>query len=256
MKSFTTKALALAVLGLIGSGTAMAVCPQIQATSASPGGGGAWSSQTVTSTAFLSATPGLNGTNCAVSIALAASPPSNAKGYVTDTSPANEPHYRARFYINTAGLTNATASNRQFRIFSALATTPPAGFGAEMVTVSFIGSSTAGQPAGVRFVIGDTATGGVIKSMLFPNTGGNYRIEFDLTQGSPGTFRYWVTDAATASSDATPDGTASVTNAGWSGVKQVNLGMFGTSTQFCANVAGQPLIIDEFDSRRQTFIGM
>jgi hypothetical protein len=194
---------------------------------------------------------GLNGTACGLSIAMNAGAASNTKGFVTDGSPNNESHYRARFYVNTAGLTNMTLANRQFRVFTAQATTPPAGFGADMVFINFVGGAT----PSFRFSVGDTASGGIITSFPVPNAGGNYRVEIDLQQGSPGSFRFWVTDAATASADATPDGTATPTNAGWSGVKQINLGMFGTSTNFRANVATQPLIVDEFDSRRATFIG-
>jgi hypothetical protein len=257
MKSFQLKALSLAVLGLAAIGMTgsafAATCPSVDSTSHAGGGGGAWSSQTVTAMTFTMASPGLNGTNCALSVSMNSGAASNTKGFVTDTSPNNESHYRARFYVNTAGLTNMTVANRQFRVFSALATTAPSGAGAEMVFVNFIGGAT----PSFRFSIGDTANGGItIASVAVPNLAGNYRVEFDLQQGAPGSFRYWVTDAATATSDGSPTGTATPTNSGWSGVKQVNLGIFGTSTNFRANVATQPLIVDEFDSRRATFIGL
>ena len=254
MKSMQMKALSLAVLALAGLGMAGSAfaCPTIGGTSATPGGGGAWTSQTVTSMTFGNAATGLNGTACALQISMNAGAASNTKGFVTDASPNNEQHYRARFYINTAGLTNMTLANEQFHLFSALATTPPAGLGAEMVFVSYIGGAT----PSVRFFIGDTSIPGYkIVSAPVPNTGGNYRVEIDLQQGSPGTFRYWVSDAAAVTADGTPTGTTTMTDAGWSGVKQVNLGMFITSTNFRANVATQPLIVDEFDSRRNTFIG-
>jgi len=261
MKSFKMKALAVATLGLGGlvmAGSAFAACPTIPATSSSPGGGGAWTSQTVTAMAFGNASSGLNSTSCALQISVNNGAASNAKGFVTDASPQNESHYRARFYVNTAGLTNATVANRQFRIFSALAVDAPSDIGAEMVSVSFIGGTT----PSFRFFVGDTSIPGYkIASAAAPNTGGNYRIEFDLQQGNPGTFRYWVSDASAVTTDGTPTGTVSVTNpqasdgSGWSGVKQANLGLFITSPNFRANVATQPLIVDEFDSRRQTFIG-
>jgi hypothetical protein len=255
MKSFKMKALAVAVLGLAGVGSAMAACPAIPATSATPGGGGAWSSQTVTTATVTSATPGLNGTNCAFSVAINAGAASNAKGYVTDTSPQNEARYRARFYLNTAALTNLNVANRQARIFSALATTAPTGAGAEEVYVNIVG----GSPASLRFFVGDTASPGNYKTVnaALPNTGGNYRIEFDLNS-TASTFRYWVLDAATTNTghdDANPSGTATATTSGWSGVKQIDMGLFVASTQYRSNVSAQAAIFDEFDSRRQTFIG-
>jgi len=258
MKSFKMKALAVAVLGLAGlgmAGSAFAVCPTIAAISATPGGGGAWSSQTVTAATFGNAATGLNGTSCALSVAINAGAASNAKGFVTDTSPQNEPRYRARFYFNTAAMTNLNVANRQARVFSALATTPPAGAGAEEVYVNVVGGAT----PSLRFFVGDTGSPGNYKTVnaAFPNAAGNYRVEFDLNS-TAGTFRYWVLDAATTNvghDDTTPTGTATVTDTGWSGVKQINLGLFVTSTQFRSNVSGQAAILDEFDSRRQTFIG-
>src|SRR5574338_1636236 len=110
MKSFKMKALALATLGLFAGG-AIAACPSISGTSGSPGGGGAWSSQTVTAMAFGNAATGLNGTSCALQISMNSGAAPNTKGYVTDTSPQNEPHYRARFYVNTTGLTNLSIPN-------------------------------------------------------------------------------------------------------------------------------------------------
>jgi hypothetical protein len=269
------KSLSLAVAALTGFGMASAAfadCPTIPAGTNTPGGGGAWTSQTVTSAGFGSATPGLNSTSCALSVSINSGAASNAKGFVTDTSPQNESRYRARFYIKTSGLTNLTLSNRQFRAFSAAATTLPAtaGAGAEMVIASVIGGTT-GTPGtqGIRFVVGDTSQAGSyrIVNAAFPSASGTYRVEFDLQQGSAvgascasvtptgGCFRYWVSDAASATTDAAPTGTVAVTNSGWSGVKQVNLGLFGTSVNYRANVATQAVVMDEFDSRRQTFIG-
>lgn len=258
MKSFTMKALAVAVLGLAGT-SAYAACPPIGNATATPGGGGAWTSQTVTSATFGNAATGLNNTTCALSIAINAGAASNTKGFVTDASPANENRYRARFYMNIAGLTGLSVSNRQVRIFSALATTPPAGAAAEEVSVALVGGLAGAQS--IRFFIGDTASPGNIKivSALLPaaTTAGNYRVEFDLNS-TAGTFRYWILDAAADNStfnDANPTGSTTMTDTGWSGVKQVNLGMFITSTNFRSSVSGQALIVDEFDSRRQTFIG-
>jgi hypothetical protein len=268
MKSFTMKALAVAVLGLVGAGNAMALCPAIPAASATPGGGGAWSAQTVNHATVLSATPGLNSTGCALSIALQTGAQSNARAFVTDNSPNLEQRYRARFYINTAALTNFTAANQQVDVMTVLAGSSPAGVSTTEVEVKLAG----GNPLTVDFTIADSTSPGNYQTvgLFVPNTGGNYRIEFDLQQGSKtgancasvtptgGCFRYWVSDAGTASADATPSGTVAVTNTGWNGAKQANLGLFAPNTRFrtaTTNPLGQPVILDEFDSRRQTFIG-
>jgi hypothetical protein len=273
----TMKSLSLAVAALTGFGMAsatFAACPTIPAGTSTPGGGGAWTSQTVTSAVFGSHEPGLNGTSCALSVAINNGAASNTKGFVTDTSPQNESRYRARFYVDTSALTNLNLSNRQFRVFSGLATTGPGtvGSAAEMVIANIVGGPSGALT--VRFQVGDTSVANVgykIISALVPTNvpanNGKYRVEFDLQQGTTagancasvtptgGCFRYWISYAADATADATPTGTQAVTNTGWSGMKQVNLGMFGTSATFRANVATQPVIVDEFDSRRQTFIG-
>jgi hypothetical protein len=272
MKSFQMKALALAMLGLGGllmAGSAAAACPTIPATTSTPGGGGAWSSQTVNTATFGNAATGLNGTSCALSVAINPGAFSNARGLVTDNSPQNEARYRARFYLNTQSLTNFVAANQQADIMTVLAGSSPAGVSTTEVEVRLVGGST----IGVTFVVADSGSPNNYQTVgvLVPNTGGNYRVEFDLQQGSAtgancnsvtptgGCFRYWVSDAATASADASPTGAIAVTNTGWSGAKQANLGLFATNTKFrtgTPNPLGQALILDEFDSRRQTFIGM
>jgi hypothetical protein len=270
MKSFKMKALAVAVLGLAGlgmAGSAFAVCPTIPAVSATPGGGGAWSTQTVTHATVLSATPGLNNTACALSVALATGAQANAKGLVTDNSPQNEARYRASFYVNTAQLTNMTAANQVADLMTVLAATSPVGVGTTEVEVTLVGGAT----KGIDFTLADSTQPNNAQTIgiFLPDALGNYRIEFDLQQGSAagancnsvtptgGCFRYWVADATTAITDAAPTGFAAVTNTGWSGAKQANLGLFAPSTKFRTNATnplGQAVILDEFDSRRQTFI--
>jgi len=258
MKSFTMKALAVAVLGLAGT-SAMAACPTISGTTATPGGGGAWSSQTVTAATFGNSATGLNGSSCGLTTSINVGAASNTKGFVTDLSPADEPHYRARFYIDMSGLTGLTVANRQVRIFSALATTAPStpGAASEELFANLVGGAT----PSIRFSVGDTTQPSSYKivSVPFPaaTTAGQYRVEFDLNS-TAGTFRYWVLDAAADNStfnDSNPTGSTTMTDTGWSGVTQINLGLFGTSTNYRANVGGQALIVDEFDSRRTTYVG-
>ena len=76
-----------------------------------------------------------------------------------------------------------------------------------------------------------------------------------MSTGSPGSFRYWITPEGTASSDASPTGTYAPTNAGWTGVMQANLGRYSTTVNFRTNNIGNAFVVDEFDSRRTTFIG-
>ena len=217
--------------------------------------------------------PGLDSTSCALAVNIGTTPVANVKGYVVDTSPQNEPRYRARFYFDYSALT-LTAANFQTEMFNAFATTAPGTFNTDEVRVFVVGGGT---PA-VRFKIADATQSSGLKTITVPvptaTTPGHYYVEFDLASGAgsgavsgvtcnacaagdAGCFRYWITAEGTASSDTSPAGTCSLSNAGWSGVKQAQLGLYGTSALFRTNNASSTanLVVDEFDSRRQTFIG-
>lgn len=272
MKSFQMKALALATLGLGGlvmAGSAFAACPTAVTTvgSSTPGGGGAWTSQYISSDAtFGIAGPGLAGTSCALSLSIGAS--SSSRTYVVDSSPQNEQRYRARFYISTNALANFTATNQTVILFRANDTTGPAQFSSDQVVARLVG----GSPATVRFYVSDANSGSGADQIVVPlptSATNSYRVEFDMQVGTGtstangcttmpatgGCFRYWVTDAAASSSDGAPTGSYTINNSGWSGVKTAYLGMSSGSPGYRTNHAGGVLVFDEFDSRRQTFIG-
>jgi len=252
---FTMKALSLAVLGLAGLGygaSAMAVCPTDPAAPAGP-----WASKSVSAGGNLSiANTGLNGTSCSLQVSLTVGSSIIAKAFVTDTTPADEPHYRARFYIDTTQLTGLDNALKQVQIFTAAAQTGPAATANDEVQAFLIGG--AGPSPSVRLIVADSNQGSKFQSVTIPlpNPLGVNRIEFDLVQGASASFRYWVSAGNTATSDGSPTGSLTVNNTGWSGITQSSLGEFSASAQFRSNaVAGQALILDEFDSRRTTFIG-
>jgi hypothetical protein len=271
MKSFKMKALALATLGLGGlvmAGSAFAACPTLTTNTgnSTPGGGGAWSSQSVGGGGFMDIVgPGLAGTSCELVANVGASPVANVKAYVSDTSPQNEPRYRARFYFDISALTLSLA-NYQTKLLDSFSNTAPGSFSTDEIRIYLVGGGT---PA-LRFVVADVGQASGFKTItqtLPASANGHYYVEFDLSTGAgsssavacnggeAGCFRFWVTAEGSASSDASPTGTYSASNAGWSGVLQTNLGLFGTSANFRANNLSKNLAVDEFDSRRQTFIG-
>jgi len=271
MKSFTMNALAVAVLGMAGIGSAMAACPTITQppTSGSPGGGGAWSSQTIGSTATMNITsPGLNSTGCALALSIGGTPTAGVKAVVTDNSPQNEPRYRARFYFDKSALTLSNAGF-QMRMFNAFANTAPGTLPTDEIRIFLVGSS-------VRFQVADvTQPSGyktITDSALPASANGHYYVEFDLNSGTgsgavagatcntcnagdAGCFRYWVTAEGTSSSDGSATGTCSLNNGGWSGVKVANLGLSSANANFRGANLNANFSVDEFDSRRQTFIG-
>lgn len=249
------KLLSLALIGLCGyAGSALAVCPTDPAQPA-----GAWSSKAVSQANLaIAANPGmgLDTSACRLQVSLNQASALFAKAIVTDTSPANEAHYRARFYIDTTEITGLTSVLRGAKIFNASATSGPASVSGEMVAISLNGST--GAPT-LIFTVGDTTQGSGFRqiSVPLPVANGSNRVEFDLTQGASATFRYWVTAASATSADATPTATVSgINNTGWSGVKQASLGLFVANNGWRANYsAANHIYLDEFDSRRQTFIG-
>ncbi len=282
MKSFQMKALALATLGLF-AGSVMAACPTPtfsgQSVTLAPWSGGILSPA---ATATLAVTqPGLASTSCKLSLALgsngAASPaPGNARAFVTYTGDtSDEPRFRARFYISTANVTNMSAANIQANVLSYSTANSPSGLSGLSVNVSLAGGAT----PRLNFSAQDAS--GVFKqsgNIVLPSFG-TYVIEFDMTRGSDpacasgNNFRYWVTDtngvivagtpmnAGVTADDSHPAGTFCVNNSGWTGAPSVALGILGGSSKFkqVANTnvdsSAFQLHIDEYDSRRQTYIG-
>jgi len=259
---FTMKALSLAVLGLAGyafAGSALAVCPSTVSppwSSVNTGGGGTVSVVDV----------GYNGTSCKLQAVVGSS--TIARAGVVDDTPADETRYRARFYINASALSNLTTLNTT-RIFTAAAANqfPATGGSALIVQMNLLG--VGGTPT-VRIFTADTAgtSPGATCSgnrcfkdvALTGSADGTYRIEVDVQMGTTGntngSVRYWVTPAATATTDGAPTGTITgLNNSSWVGVTQVVLGLANLSSGFRTANVGKNVFYDEFDSRRTTFIG-
>ncbi len=287
MKSFQMKALALATLslgGLVMAGSAFAACPTPTFSGSNvtlaPWSGGILSPA---ATATLAVTqPGLASTSCKLSLALgsngAASPaPGNARAFVTYTGDtSDEPRFRARFYVSTANVTNMSAANIQTPVFTYSTTNSPAGLSALDFGVTLAGGAT----PRLNFSAQDAS--GVFKqsgNIVLPSFG-TYVVEIDMTRGSDpacasgNNVRYWVTDtggiivagtpmnAGVAADDTHPAGTFCVNNGGWTGAPSVALGLLsGSSSKFkqVANTNSDSsafqLHLDEYDSRRQTYIG-
>ncbi|MEZ5462441.1 hypothetical protein [Dokdonella sp.] len=245
------KTLAMAVVGLVGfgaAGAAMAQCP----TSLSP----PWSLTLQLQGTVSSQTGGYDSTPCRLRTALNQNSSPAAKAGVLDQTPASETRYRAQFIVDASGIT-LTAANRAATVFNVIGTgTAPGGTG-NLVQAFLRGNGTA---ASLRFLVGDTNQGSLyqIVDVALPNQAGANRVEIDLTVAAgTGSMRYWVTDVATSTSDGSPTGTVSnLANSVWTGVDQVVLGLAGASTFWRQNFTNTNYVyFDQFDSRRQTFIG-
>ncbi|MBX3690132.1 hypothetical protein [Dokdonella sp.] len=242
------KVLSLAVVGLFGfAGSAMAACPAGPTTAE----GGAWTSKTVLGGGVLAiGTPGLASTECLLSSSLGASISSSA--FVRYTHAASEPSYRFQFLVDTTALTSFVTTDSVV-VFQGPATTTANGLN-RMLRVSIVAG-----PAGAKRVrfIASCATGTCNQTYTTDLVAGVNRIEGKLTvgAGAAGQLTYWV-NAASGTTEPAPSGTiANLDNAAWGGVSAASLGLTAPSTPFKNNHAAQAVNFDQFDSRRQTYIG-
>lgn len=244
------KTLSLAVLGLVGfaaAGSAMAQCPA----SLSP----PWSLVSTLQGTATSVTGGYDSTACRMQTALNLNGSTGGKAFVLDQTPANEARYRAQFIVDVSGLA-LTQANRNVIGFAVLGATAPAGGTSRMVFATLTGNGSASI---LRLSAGDTSQPSQYKQVdvPLPNQAGANRVEIDLTVGAAGTMKYWVTNVATATTEAAFTGQLTgLVNSGWTGVDQITLGLVNANTFYRQNFGNTNFVyFDQFDSRRQTFIG-
>lgn len=262
MKVFGMKSLSLAVLGLVGFGmasSASATCPYPFNAAA----GGAWSLQTTNNATLAGVAGGLelvNPSACKMTAFINNGAGPLATGAVIDQTPSNESSYHFRFYIDTTSLASmpsltsvqvfAANSAVNFPIVGnnqtlALMRIGLAGTGA--VNPNLVAVSACNVPASSYRCVGSVAL-----------TPGVHWIEGHLTFGATAITNIWVDKASiTSDSSPAPDIALSFDNSTWGGVETVALGLGGTSPNFRSGFSGSGHTVgfDNFDSRRQTFIG-
>lgn len=234
------KVLSLALVGLCGfAGSAMAACPAGPTTA----NGGAWSALNQFQGVASIATPGYDGTECRLDSKINTGAPTAAFATVQDDSPANEARYRAQFLINLDGLTSPTA-NTAVNVFSANSSTN--GPGIQLSVFGTAGSWFLG------YIVKNASSASGVTVGSVPLTAGANRVEFDLQIGSAGSVAFWVnnTNAATPTVPA-----VALNNQAVGGIDLANLGLAGPTKGFINTFGGKAVGFDQFDSRRQTFIG-
>lgn len=251
------KTLSLAVLGLAGMAFAGASMAQSCATTIGQNQTppGVWSAANQLQSVLTIVSPGLGGTGCTGRAALNQNSSPAAKASAVDTTPNAEQRYRARFVVkSTIALTQAS---RSALIFNVVGPTAPAGGTQSAFQIFLTGT---GSAKGLRFLVGDTAQASQYRTIdvALPNQSGENRVEIDLTFGaSNGQLRYWVTDQATATTDGAPTATVTgLANNAWGGVDQAVIGIATASGLWRSAYTNTDFVdFDEFDSRRQSFIG-
>ncbi len=234
-----TKVLSLALLGLAGfgfAGSALAGCP---ASPVPP-----WTAVfQLGGTATITA-GGYAGTPCRLDVAITGDISSQA--VVEDDSPAAEPRYRVQFIIDADNLTNLglVDSIGVFNAQQAGALTSP-------IVLGVVGDGSGGS--GITYIVQNPADSSGVTSGFLPLSAGTNYVEFDYDTGAvSGTphFSMWVNNNVEASPDV------SVTT--FSNTQTIDtafLGLSNAAPGFVANQNGHTVGLDQFDSRRQTFIG-
>lgn len=228
---------ALAAFGFASS--AFAQCP----TSAVP----PWSSQSAIGGAVAIVSGGYDGTSCRMTATLT-STLTTASAFVRDNTPADEPRYRGQFLINADNLTGQTLT-QSVKIFSA-ATDAPANGVSEVIRFTTFGNIAGTvRTLGIFTACASDPSGQCSASITLP--AGTNRVEFDWQKGASGLLNVWLNNTT----EASPDRTISVNNSAWGGVDFAVLGLSTASAGFRSGQTNRAVGFDEFDSRRQTFIG-
>jgi hypothetical protein len=228
------KVLALALLGLAGyAGSAVAGCPSSPVPP--------WSAVDALGGTATIVAGGFAGTPCRLDSALTGDATSFAT--VEDDTPAAEPRYRAQFIIKPDNLANMGLVTAVY-IF-----TTSASAGGTAVALSIVGDGAGGWL--VSYNVPDTTAAGGADVGSFPLTAGENHVEFDLQNGSGGHFSIWVNNNV----EGSPNFTTSTFDNGASVVDTAFLGLAGATPDYFASFNGTTVGFDQFDSRRQTFIG-
>jgi hypothetical protein len=274
MKSMQMKALALAVLGLAGMGSAMAACTNttpFAAWSSSISGGANSSGAQLGGTTV--ATTGLHSTSCAMAASFThAAPSSNGEeAVVFDNSPNFEQTYRFRFYVDPTAVKSSLSTLNTMSVFAAKSQlahgsgTPTQQGIVQMYLVGGGGNvnlrTYAACSSGDNFLANRCrAASDISLGAVATDFTAGIRIEGQVILGAAGTGKVniWV---GSNTNSAAPDATINVDNSAWyaagsEGVKQAVMGMFQGSTPFRNATQNMAVLFDEFDSRRQTFIGL
>lgn len=244
------KTLSMALVGLVGFGAAGAAMAQCPASLVPP-----WSLVSTLQGTATSQTGGYDSTACRLRVALNQNSSPAAKAFVLDQTPANEQRYRAQFIVDVSGI-GLTQANRNAIAFTALGQSSPAGGGNRVIFALITGN---GSGSALRIFAGDTnqVSQYQIVDVPLPNQAGANRVEFDLTIGASASLRYWVSDVSASTSDGSPTGSlTNLANTAWGGVDQATLGLSTANTFYRQNFTNTSFVyFDQFDSRRQTFIG-
>jgi hypothetical protein len=207
--------------------------------------------------------PGLNSTSCKMQVQATANNSDRAR--VTDASPSCESSYRARFLFDVSNLGQLDPTER-VKVFNSQCINAQNGGAVSCSNVGVVQFKLKGDNSG---------TGNIFRSFVIDESMPNAdnRRKFDIPVGvgageeaveihwtrasapgaSDGTFKAWWGGNTT---EATPDLSYNDLDNYNNCIDQANLGLIKANPQFSAGQTAVNFFFDEFESRRQTGIGV
>jgi len=203
-----------------------------------------------------------DGTDCGLQLAIEEQQGGAARHWVEDDSPNSELRYRASFCFNPNNIQlPSTGPERRLKFHIAscgLPSGPDACFGFDNLMMKFDNTNADMLNPDYRVIgyVRDDNQGGANKRNVFnfPVPNAPFRLEYDLMFGdnNTGYLKVWI--------DADDENDTPVLNltglslpaAKFKGINLARLGQMGVHESIAA---GQTYYFDEFESRRQTFIG-
>ncbi len=202
---------------------------------------------------------GLGGTTCSATFESTAD--NSDRGRLQDRNSMCETSYRARFLLDVDAL-GTLASNERTKLNNVQCVTADTG---GTLTCDGIGM------AQFRLQGNDDGTGNILRSFVADANQADLRNRFDvpLVAGENAVEYQWIQASAAGVSDgimrvwfpgntdeASPDVELTDLNNGGYCVTQINLGLIQATNAWTTRLAGTAFTIDEFESRRQTGIGV
>lgn len=246
----------LAVLGMLTTGAVFAQCDDTNFN--------AWDNVREDVAGTLEAVaPGLESTSCKMQVQSTAS--SNDRARVQDDSPSCESSYRARFVYDVSNL-GQLASTERVKVYNAQCDSTLNGGAVACSNTGVIQFKLKGENGGVgnsfrSFVIDESVPNADNRRKFDIPVGvgaGEEAVEFHWTRASApgaanGTFKvWWGGNTTEASPDLVYNDLDNYNNC----IDRTNLGLIRGNATFASGKQGVNFYFDEFESRRQTGIGV
>jgi hypothetical protein len=204
----------------------------------------AWSNFQDNGAVNVTAAAAMDATACGLSIAVK----HTQKSFVADTNPAGELRYRAAMYVDPNGISlPSTGQDRRLKFHNAQCVDA----GCTSTGIVQFKLENDGVQHSIKGFVKDINSAADKNKFDVPLADGPNRVEYDLDINA-GTFKLWV--GATSESDTPVVDLSGLDLSGWSnGVGEARIGSVNNPVNVTAD---QVIYVDEFESRRQTFIGL